>query len=513
MALRIGTCLGPYEILAPLGAGGMGEVYRARDTRLGRDVAVKVLPQHLSASPEDRARFRREAKATSSLNHPHICVLHDVGQEGETDYLVMELVEGETLAQWIARGPLPLVEVLKLGAQIADALDRAHRAGVIHRDLKPGNVMLAKDGAKLMDFGLARLRRGVGLDDVTAASPDHSAGPSGTITAEGMIVGTVPYMAPEQLEGRSSDARSDLWALGCVLYEMTTGKRAFEGTRTSLAAAILRDTPRNMRDLVPTVPPALDRTVLQCLMKDPDERWQSAGDLRRELQWIAGHGELPKRDDARNRTQVVRQRAFLLVVAACLLAVTALALRLVVRPAPSPSGHMRFAIQGPPGSRMTESAANVALSPDGRMVTYVGEDSTGHRGLWLRPLSDMTPSLLAGTADATYPFWSPDSRNIAFFAGGKLKRVPATGGTWTRFATSRTAAAGPGAAAGSSFLDPPQHQPSNKSMPVGAGPGPRPSLRNSDGIHASSQTDSTISTWRRTERPSGLSTPRSGCTS
>jgi len=259
MALTVGTRPGPYEIVSPLGAGGMGEVYRARDTRLGRDVAVKVLPQHLSASPEIRSRFEREAKTVSSLNHPHICTLHDVGREGDTDFLVLELVEGETLAHRLAKGRLPLAEVVKLGSQIADALDRAHRAGVVHRDLKPGNVMLTKSGAKLMDFGLARA---TGLGGPSGAASDTVLTRSPTIaqplTAEGTIVGTFQYMAPEQLEGKEADTRSDLWALGCVLYEMATGRRAFEGaSQASLIGSIMNVEPAPISQLAPLTPPAL----------------------------------------------------------------------------------------------------------------------------------------------------------------------------------------------------------------------------------------------------------------
>ena len=291
MTLTPGTRLGPYEIAAPLGAGGMGEVYRAHDTRLGRDVAVKVLPQHLSASAEIRARFEREARAVSSLNHPHICTLHDIGREGDTDYLVMELVEGETLADRLARGPLPLAEVLQIGAQVADALNRAHRAGVVHRDLKPGNVMLTKTGAKLMDFGLAVATGTTGTG--SGAAPPLTQMPTMTtpLTTAGSIVGTLVYMAPEQLEGRECDARADLWALGCVLYEMTTGKRAFEGTsQASLIASIMTTRPAPLPSLVPMTPPALERIVQLCLEKDPDLRWQNAGDLARELKWIAADG-------------------------------------------------------------------------------------------------------------------------------------------------------------------------------------------------------------------------------
>src|SRR5262247_1337628 len=269
MPLTRGTRLGPYEIVAPLGAGGMGEVFRARDTRLDRHVAVKVLPQHLSANPDVRARFEREAKAISSLNHPHICTLFDVGRDGGTDYLVMELVEGETLAARLARGALPPAEVLRLAAQVASALDGAHRAGVVHRDLKPGNVMLTRSGAKLMDFGLAK---GAASD---ASSPALTAAPTATspLTAQGTIVGTFQYMAPEQLEGDPADARTDIFSFGLLLYEMTTGRRAFDGrTRASLIASVLKETPRSVTEMAPTTPPVLERLIRICLAKDPADR-------------------------------------------------------------------------------------------------------------------------------------------------------------------------------------------------------------------------------------------------
>ncbi len=283
--LAAGTTLGPYTIIAPIGAGGMGEVYRARDTRLGRDVAVKVLPPHLAATPEGRARFEREARSISQLNHPHICTLHDVGHQDGIDFLVMELLDGESLEHRLERGPLPIAEVLALGRQIAEALDRAHRAGVAHRDLKPANVMLTKGGAKLVDFGLAR---GTGFASGTLSQPQTV---SRSLTVEGTIVGTLQYMSPEQLEGKGADARSDIWALGCVLYEMATGVRAFAGeSQASLIAAVFKEEPRSMTGLNPVTPAALDRLVRACLAKDPENRLQAAHDLALELHWIADAG-------------------------------------------------------------------------------------------------------------------------------------------------------------------------------------------------------------------------------
>jgi len=295
MPLAPGTPLGPYVIVAPLGTGGMGEVYRAHDARLGRDVAVKVLPPEVAATPERRARFEREARSAAGLGHPHICVLHDIGREGGTDYLVMELVEGETLADRVARGPMPLADVLRIGAQLASALDRAHGAGIVHRDLKPGNVMLGRSGAKLLDFGLARATSPAGpfgggasggMDALT-----HSPTIAQPLTTEGTLVGTFQYLSPEQLEGREADARSDLWALGCVLYEMTTGHRAYEGASpASLISAILKDEPRPMTEWAPLAPPALDGLVRACLAKDPAQRWQSAQDVALALGCVQASG-------------------------------------------------------------------------------------------------------------------------------------------------------------------------------------------------------------------------------
>ncbi len=434
MSLSPGTRLGPYAIVAPLGAGGMGEVYRARDTRLDREVAVKVLPQHLSSNPEVRARFEREAKTVSSLNHPHICVLHDVGREGDIDYLVMELIDGETLADRIAKGPLPLDQVLTIGAQIADALDRAHRAGVIHRDLKPGNVMLTRAGAKLMDFGLARAT-GLGGPDsgsgVTVAGLTQSPTVAHPLTAEGTIIGTFQYMSPEQLEGRESDARSDIWALGCVLYEMATGARAFEGTsQASLIGAIMNANPRPLGELLPTSPVSLDRLIRDCLARDPENRWQNAGDLRRELGRIT---EEPAAAQAGLGLPSGRNRGRLIAV----VGVVALAGAMggysaghFSRGPKSTPGPVAFTIPAPPGVHFRFNTGDYGVefappvvSPDGRRVVFGVARSDGSRPLLMRDLNNVEMQPLAGSDRARCPFWSPDGRVVGFFADGKLQKL------------------------------------------------------------------------------------------
>src|SRR6202521_2063864 len=288
MALTSGTRLGPHEILSAIGAGGMGEVYRARDTRLDRIVAIKVLPTHLADRPELRERFEREARTIASLNHPHICTLHDIGRQGAIDYLVMEYLEGETLAQRLNKGFLPLEQVLQYAIEIADALDKAHRKGVTHRDLKPGNIMLTKSGTKLLDFGLAKLKQESAPANVPLSELPTAKDP---LTAQGSIVGTLQYMAPEQLEGKEVDARTDIFAFGVVMYEMATGKRAFEGkSQASLMVAILERDPLPMASLQPMTPHALDRVVKKCLAKEPEKRWQAASDICDELKWIAEGG-------------------------------------------------------------------------------------------------------------------------------------------------------------------------------------------------------------------------------
>jgi hypothetical protein len=434
MALSAGARLGPYEILAPLGAGGMGEVYRARDIRLDRTVAIKVLPSHLSASPELRSRLEREAKAISQLSHPHICTLHDVGREGETGFLVMEYLEGETLAHRLEKGPLPLEQALRTASEIADALDRAHRQGVVHRDLKPGNIMLIKSGAKLLDFGLAKLRGAGSVEEVAA----HSALPTEArpLTEEGKIVGTYPYMAPEQLEGEKADARTDIFAFGAVMYEMVTGQRAFEGkSRASLIAAILSSEPRPISKLQPMTPPLLDRVVRRCLAKDPDERWQSAGDLTAELRWIA-EGVVEARGHALPAGAGWKgQRLALSGLCAVLLA--GLVWSLVRTPAPRAltGPVVRAALPLAAGERMAYARRlpngvgrpSLALSPDGSKVAYVVVDGESTR-IRLRGLAQADATSLAGTEGGFDPFFSPDGRWLAFFTAGKLKKVSLHGG-------------------------------------------------------------------------------------
>ncbi len=320
--ITTGTRIGPYEVVAPLGAGGMGEVWRARDTRLDRSVAIKVLPPAFANDAQLKARFEREAKTISQLNHPNICTLYDVGHESGSDYLVMELIEGEPLADRLAKGPLPISEVLKIGEQLADALDRAHRAGIVHRDLKPGNIMLTRSGAKLLDFGLAKSSEAVSLSPSPgrgASKPTPADEPTQhkPLTQEGAIVGTFQYMAPEQLEGADADARTDIFALGAVLYEMATGKRAFEGkSRASLIAAIMEREPAPISAVQPLTPQAFDQTVRRCMAKEPDDRIQSARDLAFSLQEIAD--QIRSRETP--RAVANKRRALLYAVAAVVVA-------------------------------------------------------------------------------------------------------------------------------------------------------------------------------------------------
>jgi eukaryotic-like serine/threonine-protein kinase len=399
----------------------MGEVYRARDARLNRDVAIKILPDHLSTNPELRERFEREARAISQLSHPHICVLYDVGKHEGADYLVLEYLEGETLGARLRKGPLPADQVLKYGAQIADALDKAHRHGVVHRDLKPDNVMLLKSGVKLLDFGLAKpLATPVGMSSSIVATMTHS-----PLTTEGTLVGTFQYMSPEQLEGRDADARSDIFALGCVLYEMSSGKRAFDGKSTaSVVASIMGSEPPPLSAIAPLTPPALEWATRKCMAKDPEERWQSAGDLGSELRWIQEGGSragVAVPSAARSRRKVLRWAALAAVAAA------GIALGFVARRAPTPPV-LRAALNLPAGNSIVAAHAAV-LSPDGQRVVMTLADAQGKARMWVRSLSSDAAQPLDGTEGAIYPFWSPDSQFIAFFSTeGKLKKIPASGG-------------------------------------------------------------------------------------
>jgi Tol biopolymer transport system component len=428
MPLPAGSRLGPYEILAPLGAGGMGEVYRARDSRLGREVAIKVLPDHLSKNEEVRQRFEREARTISQLSHPHICAIYDVGSHEGTEYLVMELLEGETLAARLASGPLPLAQTLRYGAEIADALDKAHRQGIVHRDLKPGNVMLTKSGVKLLDFGLAKAMTPETLPSNLTSSPTVAG--RADLTQDGTILGTLPYMAPEQLEGKETDGRTDIFAFGATLYEMATGRRAFSGSnQASLASAILRDEPAPISSIQPMTPNALDRVVRKCLAKDPEDRWQNAADLGSELQWIAEGASQARMTSpgislSRRRERLAWAAAATLFAA---LAAAALLHRGALRPtAPA----IRFGLAPPEKGAFEYSIVGTFLapSPDGSRIGYVASDPQGGRRIWVRPLSVLEARPIAGTEGASSLFWSPDGRLIGFFAGGKLKRVDLSGG-------------------------------------------------------------------------------------
>ncbi|HEV2488651.1 MAG TPA: protein kinase [Candidatus Acidoferrales bacterium] len=432
MPLSSGTKLGPYEIQAPVGAGGMGEVYRARDTRLGRDVAIKILPQHLTAKANVKQRFEREARAISSLQHPHICTLYDVGHQDGTDFLVMEFLEGETLADRLFKGPLAPEQVLQTGIEICEGLEAAHRAGVVHRDLKPGNIMLTKTGAKLLDFGLAKPLDAAPTANLTAL-PTSSKAPEAAkpVTAEGTIVGTFQYMAPEQPEGIDADERSDIFALGAVLYETATGRRAFEGkSRTSVFAAILEREPPPISSLQPMSPPALDRVVKLCLAKDADERLQSAHDVKLQLEWIRDAGSqagLPAPVAARRRYRelILATSAVLAIAAAVFFGVSHFT------HAPSESHAIRAYVKTAPDSNITEyngGTAGLAISPDGLRLVYAASTPEGKSVLWVRSLDSLQAQFLAGTEDAVLPFWSPDSRFIGFFADGKLKKIEASGG-------------------------------------------------------------------------------------
>jgi eukaryotic-like serine/threonine-protein kinase len=433
MAIQVGQRLGPYEILSAVGAGGMGEVYRARDTRLDRIVAIKVLPDHLADKPDLRERFEREAHTVASLNHPHICTLYDIGHQDGTDFLVMEYLEGETLSERLKKGPSPMVQVLQYAIEIADALDKAHRKGITHRDLKPGNIMLTKSGTKLLDFGLAKLKQEVVPANVQLSQLPTANDP---LTAQGTIVGTLQYMAPEQLEGKEADARTDIFAFGAVVYEMATGKKAFEGkSQASLIAKILDNDPPPMSSLQPMTPPALDHVVKTCLAKEPEQRWQTASDLCREVKWIAEGGSQAGIPAPTVTQRKNRERLAWSVAAVFLIAALALGSLAYFQRTPQERQPIRFFVSPPEGWNLAQptgpdGAATVplAVSPDGHRVAFVAASTDGKSLLWVRSLDTLTAQALAGTDGAARPFWSPDSRFLGFFAGGKLKKIEVSGG-------------------------------------------------------------------------------------
>ncbi len=431
MPLTSGSKLGPYEIQSPLGAGGMGEVYRARDTRLERTVAVKILPSHLADNPEARQRFDREARSISSLNHPNICTLHDVGHQDGIDYLVMEYLEGETLADHLLKGPMPPDQVLKYGIEICEGLERAHKNGVVHRDLKPGNIMLTKTGTKLMDFGLAKA--------VSAGNPPSSGltetlinpGGSHPLTAKGTVVGTFQYMAPEQVEGKEADARGDIFALGAVLYEMATGRRAFSGkSQASVVAAILASDPPPVSSIQPMSPPALDRVIRNCLAKDPEDRFQSIHDLKLQLKWIAEGGSqagLPSVVTSRRRN-----REFLTWIGAAALIVLA-GFVFWLWPKPQVTARpIQSYIPAPQDATFIlsddDTAGPVAISPNGTYIAFTAMTKDATKRIWVRALSESAAKPLQGSEGGTYPFWSPDEKWVGFFADGKLKKAAVNGG-------------------------------------------------------------------------------------
>ena len=429
MTMAAGSRLGPYEILAPIGAGGMGEVYRAKDTRLGRDVAVKVLPAEMSSSPELRQRLEREAKTISQLSHSHICTLYDIGHQNGTDYLVMELLEGETLADRLGRGALPMEQALRIGIEIAGALDAAHKSGIVHRDLKPGNIMLTKSGVKLLDFGLAKLAAGPVSGVSQATSLPTALQESQPLTTRGTILGTFQYMAPEQLEGGEADARSDIFAFGCVLYEMLTGQKAFTGkSQASLIGSIMNTEPPPISSIQPMIPPALDRIVKGCLAKEPEHRWHTAHDVMLQLQWIAEGGSqvgLPAPVVARRKS---REKLAWGLFAAALLSAAALGVAFVRR-APRPAPLVRFDIVPPPEVATMDVPR---ISPDGRLLAFDATDMEGKARIWVRPLSSLTAQPLVGTEGGVRPFWSPDSKHIGFIADGVMKKVDVAGGPPTK---------------------------------------------------------------------------------
>jgi len=451
MPLLSGTKLGPYEIVSALGAGGMGEVYRAKDTRLDRTVAVKILPEHLAQNTEAKQRFEREARSISSLNHPNICALYDVGTQDSTSYLVMEFVQGETLEARLLKGPIPLKQAVEYGIQICDALEKAHRAGIVHRDLKPGNIMLTPAGAKLLDFGLAKpvtsmlgKQTAPQLGEHTPSSPTINltalTSKPQALTQQGSIVGTFQFMAPEVLQGEEADARSDIFSLGCVLYEMVTGKRAFEGkSQISVMSAILEKDPEPITTLQPASPPALDRVVKTCLAKDPDERFQNVHDVKLQLKWIAEGGPQAAVSGETATRRNGREKPLWLLVSGLAILAAAIVAWTFAHPRSAQGGPVLALVPPPRDTRFVAfglGSGPAVVSPDETKLAFTAIDQNGVIKLWTRSLKANDAAAVPGTGGAASPFWSADSRSLGFFAGGKLKTVELDGGNLQAVADS-----------------------------------------------------------------------------
>ncbi len=426
MGLTPGTHLGVYEIITLLGAGGMGEVYTARDTRLDRTVAIKVLPASLASDPQFRERFDREARTISQLDHPHICALYDVGNQNGTAFLVMQFLEGETLEHRLKKGALPIDQALQYAIHIADALDKADRAAIVHRDLKPGNIMLTKNSATLLDFGLAKARTSAGVAPGLSMLPTAPQ----NLTARGTLLGTFQYMAPEQLEGQEADARTDIFAFGAVVYEMLTGKKAFEGkSQASLISSIMTAQRSAVSSIQKLTPPALDQLVARCLTKHPDDRWQSARDVKLQLGWIASG---PADARAAAPTAPSRRRNWVTWTVAAAAMVLALAAGLVIlrstrgsEEAPS----TRFLISTGAVVPVPAVGTQLAVSPDGRRVAFVALVSLGNPQVFIRSFDAIDAQPLAGTEGAPGLFWSPDGRRLGFGTLlGKLATIDVTAG-------------------------------------------------------------------------------------
>jgi eukaryotic-like serine/threonine-protein kinase len=449
MPMTSGTRLGPYEIVAALGAGGMGEVYKAHDTRLDRTVAIKVLPAGRDRSAELRQRFEREARTISSLNHPHICTLYDIGEHESTTFLVMEYLEGETLQARLDRGALSLTQVLGFAVEIAGALELAHRHGVVHRDLKPANVMLTASGAKLLDFGLAKM-----TTPATGAAPSMASTMDDVgLTQVGTVLGTLQYMSPEQLEGREADARADIFSFGAMVFEMLTGRKAFEGqTQASLVAAILKEQPPPVSALHEAALDALDHIVSACLVKDREARWQSARDLEVELRWLADRSGRLREAQALPAGRA-RKRFWIAAVLMLFVIASLLTVRRFYR-AVAPARTIRSLLPAPENSNFVSvgiGAGPAVFSPDGRSIAFVASTPDGRRRLWVRRLDSLSAQFLNGTDGASYPFWSPDSAFVGFFSDQKLKKVPASGGEVVTLSDAPFAAGGAWSQAGIVF--------------------------------------------------------------